>query len=178
VLVTTNWDAVTSNDLDLGACGGIPSSATVYRTTADEGVNLHEGSITLSAKGQLIDRLPARSITTYVIDGVSPLSIPASSSIGGTHQIFSQGTKLCLNITRNSTQCGDGIIPYPRTALSNMEFNFVDQGAGFYSIQTVNGAKSLCLNVADSSAARRWETSWRTGKFNSVELHRGSVARQ
>ncbi len=153
VLVSTNWDAVTPNDLDLSAFGGIPSSATVYRTTADETVNLQKGSITLSSKGHLIDRLPARSITTYVIDGVSPLSTPASDSIEGMHQIASEGTKLCLNIIRNSTQSGDGIIPYPCSALGNMEFNLVDQGAGFYSIHTVNGAKSLCLNVANASAS-------------------------
>jgi hypothetical protein len=67
------------------------------------------------------------------------------------HQIVSQGTKLCLNITGNSTQSGDGIIPYSCSALGNMEFNFVDQGSGFYAIQTVNGATRLCLNVANAS---------------------------
>jgi galactose oxidase len=97
--------------------------------------------------------LPACSVTTYIIDGVSPLSIPASGSIEGTHQIVSQGTKLCLNITRNPTHSGDGIIPYPCSALSNMEFNFVDKRGDFYSIQTVNAAKRLCLNVADSAAS-------------------------
>jgi O-glycosyl hydrolase len=150
VLVTTNWDAVTPNDLDLRAFGGIPASATVYRTTADETVNLKDGSIALS-KGRLVDRLPVRSISTYVIDGVTPLPGAVSSSIEGMHQIVSQGTKLCLNITRNSTQSGGGIIPYPCSALGNMEFNFVVQGSGFYSIQTVNGATRLCLNVANAS---------------------------
>lgn len=150
VLVTTNWDAVTPNDLDLRAFGGIPASVTVYRTTADETVNLKDGSIALS-KGRLVDRLPVRSITTYVIDGVTPLPGAVSSSIEGMHQIVSQGTKLCLNITRNSTQSGGGIIPYPCSALGNMEFNFVVQGSGFYSIQTVNGATRLCLNVANAS---------------------------
>jgi O-glycosyl hydrolase len=150
VLVTTNWDAVTPNDLDLSAFGGIPASAMVYRTTADETVNLKDGSIALS-KGRLADRLPVRSITTYVIDGVTPLPGAVSSSIEGMHQIVSQGTKLCPNITRNSTQSGSGIIPYPYSALGNMEFNFVVQGSGFYSIQTVNGATRLCLNVVNAS---------------------------
>ena len=36
VLVSTNWDKVTANDLDLSAFGGLPSSVAVYRTTADE----------------------------------------------------------------------------------------------------------------------------------------------
>ncbi len=151
VLVTTNWDTVTPNDLDLSAFGGIPASATVYRTTADEAVNLQEKSIALS-KGRLVDRLPVRSITTYVIDGVTPLPGAAErSGIEGLHQIVSQGTKLCLNITRNSAQSGGGIIPYPCSALGNMEFNFVEQGSDSYSIQTVNGAIRLCLNVADTS---------------------------
>jgi O-glycosyl hydrolase len=151
VLVTTNWDAVSKNDLDLGAFGGIPASITVYRTTADENVNFKEGSTKLSSKKHIIDELPVRSITTYVIDGVTPLSSTASSEIEGLHQIVSQGTKLCMNITRDSTKSGDGIIPYPCSALGNMEFNFVDESGGFYAIQTVNGAQRLCLNITDAS---------------------------
>ncbi len=114
-------------------------------------MNLKEGSIKLSSKKHIVDQLPVRSITTYVIDGVTPLSVSASNDVEGVHQIVSQGTKLCMNITRNSTQSGDGIIPYPCSALGNMEFNFVDQGGGTYSIHTVNGAKSLCLNIANAS---------------------------
>jgi len=151
VLVSTNWDTVMSNNLDLSAFAGIPSSAAVYRTTADEAVNLQEGSIRISSRGHIIDDLPVRSVTTYVIDGVSPLSVTSSGGMEGTHQIVSDGTKLCLNITRNSTQSGGGIIPYPCGAFSNEEFNFVDQGGGFYSIHTVNGGKNLCLNISGGS---------------------------
>jgi O-glycosyl hydrolase len=153
VLVSTNWNAVTPNDLDLSAFAGIPSSAAVYRTTADETVNLQEESISLSSKGHLIDQLPVRSITTYVVDGVSPLSMAASRSIEGMHQIVSEGTKLCLNINQNSTRSGEAILPYPCGGFSNMEFNLVDQGNGFYSIHTVNGAKGLCLNVSNATAS-------------------------
>jgi O-glycosyl hydrolase len=153
VLVTTNWDTATKNDLDLSAFTGIPSSIRVYRTTAVEAVNLKEGSIAISSQGHIIDPLPARSITTYVIDGVSPLPIPTTSVIEGVHYIVSVGTKLCMNIPRNSTQSGDGIIPYPCGEYSNEEFNFVDQANGFYSIETVNGAQNLCLNVSQGTAA-------------------------
>jgi O-glycosyl hydrolase len=153
VLVSTNWDAVTPNDLDLSAFAGIPSSAVVYRTTADETVNLREESILLSPKAHLIDHLPARSITTYVIDGVSPLPVTASASIEGMHQIVSEGTKLCLNINQNSTRSGEAILPYPCGGFSNMEFNLVDQRNGFYSIHTVNGANGLCLSVSNATAS-------------------------
>jgi O-glycosyl hydrolase len=153
VLVSTNWDAPASNDLDLSAFAGIPSSAAVYRTTADEAVNLQEGRIMLSPKGRLVDQLPMRSVTTYVIDSVSPLSIPTSGSIEGMHQIVSEGAKLCLNINQNSTRSGEGIIPYPCSGFSNMEFNFVDQRNGFYSIHTVNGTMGLCLNVSNATAS-------------------------
>ncbi|HKN24305.1 MAG TPA: RICIN domain-containing protein [Candidatus Acidoferrum sp.] len=88
-----------------------------------------------------------------VIDGVSPLSIPASASIEGMHQIVSEGTKLCLNINQNSTRSGEAILPYPCSGFSNMEFNFVDQRNGFYSIHTVNGTKGLCLNVSNATAS-------------------------
>jgi O-glycosyl hydrolase len=150
VLVNTNWDTPTSNDFDLTAFKGIPSSATVYRTTADEVVNFHEEKIALSSKGHITDQLPVRSIATYVIDGVSPLSIPASASIEGVHQIVSRGTKLCMNINQNSTRSGEAILPYSCSGFSNMVFNFVDQRNGLYSIHTVNGAKSLCLNVSNA----------------------------
>ena len=152
VLVSTNWDSPTANDLDLSAFAGLPPSAAVYRTTADETVSLQEGQNLLSPKEHLVDRLPVRSVTTYVIDGVSPLPVPPSSAIEGVHQIVSEGTKLCLNITRNSTESGGGIIPYPCSGgFSNMVFNLVDQGAGFYAIHTLNGASSLCLTISNAS---------------------------
>jgi len=150
VLVSTNWDAPASNDLDLTAFGGIPASAAVYRTTADEAVNLQEGKIRIS-KGHIVDQLPVRSVTTYVIDGVSPLPNAPSSAIEGIHQIVSEGTELCMNITRNSTESGGGIIPYPCGGFSNEEFNFVDQGGDLYSIHTLNGTNSLCLAVSNAS---------------------------
>ena len=152
VLVSTNWDTVTSNDLDLSAFSGLPSSAAVYRTTADENVNLQKANITLSTKLHLIDQLPVRSVTTYVVDGVWPSSSPLSESFEGAHQIVSDATGLCLNINQNSTRSGEAIIPYPCDALANMEFNFVDQGSSFYTIRTLNGSKSLCLNVSNATA--------------------------
>jgi hypothetical protein len=156
VLVSTNWEKVAPIDLDLSAFGPLPPSASVYRTTAAEAVNLQQGSIALSSEGLLVDQLPERSVTTYVIDGVAPRSGAPSSRIEGTHQIVSEATKLCLNINQNSTRSGEGIIPYPCGGFSNMEFNFVDRRNGFYAIQTVNGphgAKGLCLNVSNASAS-------------------------
>jgi O-glycosyl hydrolase len=156
VLVSTNWDSDTPIDLDLSAFGSLPPQVTVYRTTSDEAVNLQQGSIGLSSAARLFDQLPARSVTTYVIDGVAPRSAAPSGAIEGTHQIVSEGTKLCLNINQNSARSGKGIIPYPCGAFSNMEFNFVDQRNGFYAIQTVNGphgAKGLCLNISTASSS-------------------------
>jgi len=72
VLVSTNWEKATVNDVDLSAFDRLPSSASVYRTTAADTVNLEQGSISLSSKSHITDELPARSITTYVVDGVSP----------------------------------------------------------------------------------------------------------
>jgi hypothetical protein len=120
-----------------------------YRTTTDESVSLREGKIAIFATGRIADSLPARSITTYVIDGVIPIANAPAIAIEGTHLVVSQATKLCVNITTNSTRAGDAIIPYSCGAFSNEEFNFVDEGGGFYSLQTVNGAASLCLNVSN-----------------------------
>jgi galactan endo-1,6-beta-galactosidase len=150
VLVTTNWDAVTVNDLDLTAFAKLPPSVAVYRTTGDETVNLLQGTIAISAKGHLVDSLPPRSVTTYVVDGVLPSSIPLSASIEGTHQIVSQATRLCFNINRNTNSSGGAIIPYPCGGFTNMDFNFVNQGNGFYSVHTVNGTQDLCLNISNA----------------------------
>jgi Ricin-type beta-trefoil lectin domain len=156
VLVSTNWETVTPMDLDLSAFAPLPHSATTYRTTSDGAVNLQERSIAISSAASLVDQLPARSVTTYVIDGVASRPPAPSSGIEGTHQIVSEATKLCLNINQNSTRSREGIISYPCGGLSNMEFNFVDQRNGFYVIQTVNrpiGAQGLCLNVSNASGS-------------------------
>jgi O-glycosyl hydrolase len=78
VLVSTNWAAATTSDFDLSAFEGLPLSVEIYRTTADESVNLQKGTIALSPKSHLVDQLPARSVTTYVIDGVAPLTASRS----------------------------------------------------------------------------------------------------
>ena len=70
VLVTTNWNALATNDLDLTAFTKLPSSIAVYRTTGAETVDLQRRTIAISRKGHIIDSLPPRSVTTYVIDGV------------------------------------------------------------------------------------------------------------
>ena len=51
---------------------------------------------------------------------------------------------------RNFTRYGDAIIPYFYGAFSKEQFSFVNGGDG-YSIQTVNGAAGLRLNVSDGS---------------------------
>jgi O-glycosyl hydrolase len=121
VLVTTNWDSPARNDLDLTAFTGRPSIVTAYRTTADESVNLHEEKIAVSTTGGIVDSLPVRSITTYVIDGVTPAANAPAVAIEGTHEVVSQATKLCMNITTNSTRAGDAIITYSCGAFNNEE---------------------------------------------------------
>jgi hypothetical protein len=71
----------------------------------------------------------------------------------GTHQIVSQATGLCFNIRGNTNNSSEAIIPYPCGGSINMEFDFVDQGGGFYSIHTVNGRKNLCLNISSAASS-------------------------
>jgi hypothetical protein len=97
-----------------------------------------------------------RSVTTYVIDGITPRSVAPSRELEGTHQIVSQATKLWLNINQNSTRGGEAIIPYPCGGFSNRSSISSDQRNRFYAIQTVNGpngAKGLCLNISNASAS-------------------------
>lgn len=152
VLVTANWDAPAANDLDLSAFAGLPSSVPVYRTTSDAAANLKQDKVPLSRSGHITERLPVRSVSTYVVDGVTPIANATANAIEGTHQIVSRITGLCMNITTNSTKPGAAIIPYPCGVYSNEEFNLVDRGGGFYSIRTVNSGTNLCLNISSFAA--------------------------
>ena len=153
VLVTTNWDSAGEDDLDLTAFAGLPAAVRAYRTTSDAQINLREETIVLSRDKHINDLLPTRSITTYVIDGVAPHPDAPINRIEGVHQLLSEATHLCLNVTTNSTSPGGAIIPYSCGAHSNEAFNLVDRGAGFYSIHTVNVIPGLCLNVSNGSAS-------------------------
>jgi O-glycosyl hydrolase len=151
VLVTTNWDTPSRNDLDVTAFAGLPSTIKVYRTTADAQVNLREESIALAPNKHIVDALPTRSISTYVIDGVTPIANAPIDIIEGTHEVVSQATGLCLNITTHSTQAGAAIIPWTCGVYTNELFNFSNDGKGFYSIRTVNSLPSLCLNISNGT---------------------------
>ena len=154
VLVTTNRERAEQNDLDLGNFAGLPVSVEVYRTTDDTGIDLQPSHLALTSTSHIVDQLPVRSVTTYVVDGVTPRPVAASARIEGPHQIKDVGTGLCLNIPRNATNAGAGIIPYPcGGGFSNMEFNLVDEANEFYTIQTTNGADSLCLNISQAATS-------------------------
>lgn len=153
ILVTTNWDAPGANDLDLTAFAGQPAAVKTYRTTADASMNLREETVAVSRDQHIVDLLPAHSITTYVVDGVTARSDAPINTIEGVHEIVSQATGLCLNIAANSTSSGGPIIPYSCGAYSNEAFNVVNRGDGFYSIHTVNTRPGFCLNVSNGPAA-------------------------
>jgi hypothetical protein len=78
-------------------------------------------------------------------------------------------------------------------ALSNMEFNFVDQRTGSYAIQTVNGAigaKGLGLNVSTASAStgdgkklggpgnliKNWQAKTSKNRQNNLAFARARVS--
>lgn len=153
VLVTTNGDNPGRNELDLSAFAGLPHTVQVYRTTADVGVDLRAETIAIAPDHRIIDPLPPRSISTYVIDGATPLPGAPTNTLEGMHQLATQSTGRCINIVTNSTQSGAAIIPYACGAYINELFNFVDRGNGFYSIQTVNAHESLCLNIANDASS-------------------------
>ena len=75
----------------------------------------------------------------------------ALSPMGRHQKIVSQATGLCFNIKGNTNNSGGAIIPWPCGGFTNMEFNFVDQGSGFYSIHTVNATQDLCLNISTAA---------------------------
>ncbi|MBV9566046.1 MAG: RICIN domain-containing protein, partial [Bradyrhizobium sp.] len=151
VLVTTNWDQPGEDDLDLTAFAGLPAAVTAYRTTSDAQANLRQETIALSSGKHIVSSLPPRSITTYVIDGVTPRPDASTDRIEGVHQVISQATHQCMNVTTNSTSSGAAIISYACGAYANELFNFVNRGGGVYSIHTVNALARLCLNISNGT---------------------------
>jgi Ricin-type beta-trefoil lectin domain-like len=71
----------------------------------------------------------------------------------GRHQIVSQATGLCFNIRGNTNNSVQAIIPWPCGGFTNMQFNFVDEASGFYSIHTLNGTQDLCLNISTAASS-------------------------
>lgn len=152
VLVTTSWEAG-EDDLDLSAFAGLPATVTAYRTTSDAQTNLREETVALSREKHIVNVTPARSITAYLVDGVTARSDVPIDKIPGVHKIVSQATRLCLNVSASATNPGAAIIPYPCGSYSNEEFNIVDRGDGFYSVHTVNARPGLCLNISNGATS-------------------------
>lgn len=70
VLVAINsGGSETNEDVDLTAFHRPGATIAVYRTTADPLVDLASATERVDTAGHLSDRLPAGSVTTYVIDG-------------------------------------------------------------------------------------------------------------
>ena len=132
--------------------GGAPVLKKQYYAIAQYTRFIRPGFQVISAGGAY-DTLPPRSITTYVIEGVSPRRSDVSDHIEGIHKVVSLGTHQCLNIAADSTISGAAVIPFSCGAFSNETFNFVDRGAGYYSIHTVNDQPGLCLNVSNATPA-------------------------
>ena len=99
VLVSTNWEKVTAKDLDLSAFRGLPSSVTLYRTTADEATQ------SATRRAFRFHRSPTSS-TRCRRDPSRPTSSTASRyckiprPTASSYYIVSDATNLGLNVIR------------------------------------------------------------------------------
>jgi O-glycosyl hydrolase len=143
VLVATNWDTATPVHYDLTSFAGQPT-LTVFRTTAAADTNMAEVSgLTIDAGAQLADTLPVRSITTYVIDGITPLA----AEPGFTGALHPRGhPELCLSVASNTH--GPTAAPIELAAcqagLDAQTFTY-DPVTGH--VVVFAGAQQMCLNV-------------------------------
>ena len=143
VLVATNWDSSKPVDYDLGGFSGT-TTATVVRTTADADTNLApQPDIAIDADRQLVDTLPVRSVTTYVVNGVTPIA-PETGFTGALRS--HDHPDLCLTVANNAhgptaaaiqlATCQDG--------LDAQRFTY-DPATGHVTVFA--GAQEMCLNV-------------------------------
>jgi O-glycosyl hydrolase len=152
VLVAVNWETASYVGYDLSAFAGLPAQLTVYRTTADASTNLTpQAGVSINAQGELIDTLPVRSVTTYVVDGVVP-----KSWLAGSTGLFSSPTSpgLCLGVAA----AGPTSAPLALLACDAGTAGEVftqDPVTGHFTV--FSGAQEMCLNVwggTDTNGAR------------------------
>jgi O-glycosyl hydrolase len=159
VLVAVNWESPSPVDYDLTAFNGLPGQLAVYRTTADASTNLSpQTGISINNQGHLLDTLPVRSVTTYVVDGVTPKAWLASSK-GLLSSLAKPG--LCLGVTA----------PGPTSAPLALQACDAGTGGEVFTQDPVtghftvfSGAQEMCLNVwggTDSDGAQ--VGSWACG---------------
>jgi hypothetical protein len=155
VLVATNWDTATPVDYDLNAFVGDAPAVSVYRTTADAATNLApQTGIAIDSTGQLRDTLPVRSITTYVIDGVSPQfsvsGLLATGFVGALHP--RNDPTLCMTVSNDTQGPATAAIEVAACQpwLDAQTFTY-DPVTGHLTVYA--GAQQMCLNVWGGVAA-------------------------
>jgi O-glycosyl hydrolase len=143
VLVATNWDTATPVQYDFSSYAGHPT-LSVFRTTADAATNLASvAGLAVDSNGQLADTLPVRSITTYVIDGITPIA----EEPGFKGALHPRGhPDVCLSVANDTHGPASAAIVLDtcHTGSDAQTFTY-DPATGH--ITAFAGAAQVCLNV-------------------------------
>ena len=108
VLVVVNGgDAAASYAFDLSRFPGRPASARAYRTSSSEDAK-SIGPVALTGT-TLAAQVPARSVTTFVLDGVTVAVLPRPRVVSGSGLGFLSGNAFATPVygTRNGVACVD-----------------------------------------------------------------------
>ena len=97
ILVVVNpGDAAADYAFDLSRFSGRPASARAYRTSSTEDIK-SLGAIALTGTA-LAAQMPARSVTTFVMDGVTSAILPRSRSVIGSARRFLPGSAIATPV--------------------------------------------------------------------------------
>lgn len=97
ILVVVNpGDAAADYAFDLSRFSGRPASARAYRTSSTEDIK-SLGAIALTGTA-LAAQMPARSVTTFVMDGVTSAILPRSRAVIGSARRFLPGSAIATPV--------------------------------------------------------------------------------
>lgn len=143
VLVVANAGTSSKTvDYDLSHFDAPASTSLVYRTS--DSLNAATVSNIALDGTELADTLPARSITTYVIDTAGRVDVPS--------RVVSDWSDKCVSISDWSTADGAAQIQWDcSTTSANQQWNLVPASGGAFQLRSEWSDK--CLSITGASAA-------------------------
>ncbi|WP_018758984.1 RICIN domain-containing protein [Paenibacillus terrigena] len=171
VIITVN-DRSSSNNVtyDLTKFGDITGGVTAYRTVApSNGVtpeNFANINVVMNNRS-FQNTVPAYSVTTYVVDGVTLKNHMSSAAIDTSayYKIVNKNSGKVLDVKGAYLDDSTSVIQYADNGGANQQWQFVDMGRGIYKIKNRNSVKMLEIQGESTSdgaqAVQYHDTEWR-----------------
>ncbi|MBO0794450.1 MAG: RICIN domain-containing protein [Ktedonobacteraceae bacterium] len=172
VIVATN-NATSSNTVtyNLSNFSSVGGSATPYQTSASQ--NLQQIANVKISNKTFSSTLPAQSITTFVIPGVTY----EGSASSGNYKLVNRNSGKLLEVQGSSTTNGGLIDQWNDNGGANQQWSLVPAGSGYMMLVNRNSGKVLDVagfTTADGGKVDQWAANGGTNQqWNLVQLSDG-----